>query len=140
MAKHESGPLVVGPAGTVPTVNGNGIEIVSGDLKLDSGSVVGSTQTLTGAGAIDTTSVETILITTGANALTLGVPTIPGLVKVITMRTDGGDGTLASTNIVGQSSGSTSITFNDAGDYLILVSCVEKAKWSVIKEGGVTPA
>lgn len=104
------------------------------------GYVVGNTQTLTGAGAIDTTSAETLLVTTGANALTLAAPTIQGLTKVITMKTDGGDGTLASTNIVGQSSGSTSITFNDVNDALILVAAVDLGKWIVVKELGVTAA
>lgn len=105
-----------------------------------SGVVTGDSETLTGAGAISVTAAETILVTTGANALTLAVPTIQGLVKVITMKTDGGDGTLASTNIVGQSSGSTSITFNDVGDALVLVAAVDRGKWIVLKEVGVTAA
>lgn len=100
---------------------------------------IGVIQTLTGAGAIDTTSPSTRLVTTGANALTLAAPTVPGLVKTIRMLTDGGDGTLASTNIVGQSSGSTSITFNDANDMLVLVA-VDTYKWAVLKEIGVTAA
>lgn len=101
-----------------------------------------STETVTGAGAISVNTVFTSLVTTGANALTLAAPgssSIPRL-KVIHMLTDGGDGTLASTNIVGQSSGTTSITFNDAGDYLVLLAIPGKDKWAVIKEGGVTAA
>lgn len=97
-------------------------------------------ETVTGAGAISITVAHTNLITTGANALTLAAPTKPGMVKTIRMQTDGGDGTLASTNIVGQSSGSTSITFNDAGDYLVLVAVPGLGKWAVVKEGGVTAA
>lgn len=100
---------------------------------------IANVQTLTGAGAIDTTSPSTELVTTGANAITLAAPTIPGLVKTIRMKTDGGDGTLASTNIVGQSSGTTSITFNDANDMLVLVA-VGLYKWAVLKEIGVTAA
>jgi hypothetical protein len=97
-------------------------------------------ETLTGAGAISVTVAETRLVTTGANALTIAAPTKPGMVKVITMKTDGGDGTLASTNIVGQSAGSTSITFNDANDALVLIANVDAGKWIVLKEVGVSAA
>ena len=101
-----------------------------------------STETRTGAGAISISTVYTSLVTTAADALTLAAPgaTSTPRFKVIHMTTDGGDGTLASTNIVGQSSGTTSITFNDAGDYLVLVSVPGLNKWSVVKEGGVTAA
>jgi hypothetical protein len=98
------------------------------------------TETVTGAGAISVTVPHTNLVTTGADALTIAAPTKPGMIKTIRMTTDGGDGTLASTNIVGQSAGTTSITFNDAGDYLVLVSISGLAKWAVLKEGGVTAA
>ncbi len=96
--------------------------------------------TRTGAGAIAVTTAYTALVTTGADALTLAVPTKPAFIKVIKMTTDGGDGTLASTNIVGQSSGTTSITFNDAGDTLVLCSDTVSGKWVVLKEYGVTAA
>lgn len=96
--------------------------------------------TLSGAGAISTGVAYTALTTTGANALTLAAPTKPAFIKVIKMVTDGGDGTLASTNIVGQSSGTTSITFNDVGDTLVLVSDTAAGKWIVLKEYGVTAA
>lgn len=43
---HVSGPLVIGPAGTAPTVSGNGLQIVSGNLQLDSGSIVSGSATL----------------------------------------------------------------------------------------------
>lgn len=101
-----------------------------------------SSDTRTGAGAISIDKAYTSLVTTGADALTLAAPGAASIprVKVIHMTTDGGDGTLASTNIVGQSSGTTSITFNDAGDYLVLVSVPGLNKWSVLKEGGVTAA
>lgn len=101
-----------------------------------------SAETVTGAGAISISTAYTSLVTTGSNALTLAAPGAASQVrtKVIYMTTDGGDGTLASTNIVGQSSGSTSITFNDVGDYLILVAVPGLNKWAVVKEGGVTAA
>jgi hypothetical protein len=101
-----------------------------------------STETRTGAGAISISTAYTSLVTTGADALTLAAPGASSIprIKVIHMTTDGGDGTLASTNIVGQSSGTTSITFNDAGDYLVLVAVPGLNKWAVVKEGGVTAA
>lgn len=101
-----------------------------------------SSETRTGAGAISISTAYTSLVTTGADALTLAAPGVASLprLKVIYMTTDGGDGTLASTNIVGQSSGTTSITFNDAGDYLVLIAIPGLNKWSVVKEGGVTAA
>lgn len=96
--------------------------------------------TRSGAGAIAVGTAYTALTTTGADALTLAAPTKPGFIKVIKMVTDGGDGTLASTNIVGQSSGSTSITFNDVDDTLVLVSDTSSGKWIVLAEVGVTAA
>ena len=92
------------------------------------------------AGAISVTTAYTEVTTTGAAAITLAVPTKPAFIKVIKMTTDGGDATLASTNIVGQSSGTTSITFNDVGDTLVLVSDTVSGKWVVLKEYGVTAA
>lgn len=125
--------------GTRPGSSGTALGTTSAELnsRCDDSAMV---ETLTGAGAISTTVTETRLVTTGANALTLAVPTKPGFIKVITMKTDGGDGTLASTNIVGQSAGTTSITFNDAGDQLVLVGDVDGGKWIVLKERGVTAA
>lgn len=96
--------------------------------------------TISGAGAISVTTAYTAVTTTGANALTLAVPTKPAFLKVIKMVSDGGDGTLASTNIVGQSTGTTSITFNDANDTLVLISDTVSGKWVVLKEYGVTAA
>jgi hypothetical protein len=92
------------------------------------------------AGAISVTTAYTAVTTTGAAAITLAAPSKPAFVKVIKMTTDGGDATLASTNIVGQSSGTTSITFNDVDDTLVLISDVSSGKWIVLKEYGVTAA
>lgn len=124
----------------------NGIKLASVSIDATAAEINSRTddsamvETRTGAGAISVTVAETNIVSTGANALTLAAPTKPAMIKVIRMQTDGGDATLASTNIVGQSSGSTSITFNDAGDYLVLVSHLGLAKWIVLKEGGVTAA
>lgn len=82
-------------------------------------------QTLTGAWAVNVTSAVTLLVTTGANALTLADGET-GQWKTIIMKTDWGDGTLTPTHFW---SGST-ITFNDAGDTALLL--FQNAKWYFI--------
>lgn len=133
IAEHDASAKGLMLAGTLVTATAAEINALDASA---------SAETVTGAGAISITAAYTSLVTTGADALTLAAPgaaTLPRI-KVIHMTTDGGDGTLASTNIVGQSSGTTSITFNDAGDYLVLAAIPGLNKWSVIKEGGVTAA
>ena len=73
-------------------------------------------QTLTGAGAVDITSIITHLVTTGADALTLA-DGAEGQRKFIVMKTDGGDGTLTPTNL----GNGTTITFDDVGDCADLI-------------------
>lgn len=86
-------------------------------------------QALSGAGAINLTSFYTEVTTTAANALTLADSTITGQVKKIKMIVDGGDGTLTLT-------GYTSITFNDAGDYVVLQW--NGSAWVAIENSGCT--
>lgn len=90
-------------------------------------------QALSGAGAINLTSYYTAWTTTGANAGTLGLGTTRGQLKKITLVVDGGDGTLTTTF----SSGST-ITFNDAGDYVLLMWI--GSQWVVLENSGCTIA
>lgn len=73
-------------------------------------------QDLSGAGAAALTSYYTAWTTTSTDALTLSDGVIKGQLKKIQMIVDGGDGTLTPTNL----SGGTTITFADAGDYVIL--------------------
>lgn len=73
-------------------------------------------QTLTGAGAVNLTTSTTLLVTTGANALTLAAGT-DGQIKIITMKTDGGDGTLTPTGL----RGGTTITFSAVGQSATLL-------------------
>lgn len=80
------------------------------------GAFKSTTSTRTGAGAIDVTSLVTEIVTTGANALTLADGT-DGQIKILAMKTDGGDGTLTPAT----KTGFTTITFNDAGDGCVLV-------------------
>lgn len=94
-------------------------------------------ETISGAGALSITKRASLLALSGAGAVTLAAPdaTNLGYVKVIEMTTDNGDVTLALTNVVGQSSGTTA-TFNDAGDQLVLIAGT--SKWIVLKERGIT--
>lgn len=94
---------------------------------------VGVPQTLTGAGAVSLATLWTDLVTTGANALTLADGET-GQLKIITMNTDGGDGTLTPTNF----HNGTTITFNDVGDAVLLL--FYKAKWGIIANTGATVA
>jgi hypothetical protein len=89
-----------------------------------------STQSLSGAGAVDITSAVTKVTTTGSDALTLADGQT-GQIKVIIMIVDGGDGTLTPTTLLG---GST-ITFADAGDAVVLL-WVATLGWVRIAQGG----
>jgi len=74
-----------------------------------------STETRTGAGAVSVATLETKVVSTGADALTLANGQV-GQIKFITMQTDGGTATLAPTSL----SGYASIAFDDVGDWVIL--------------------
>ena len=91
-----------------------------------------STQSLSGAGAVDVTSAVTKVTTTGTDALTLADSSIVGQIKVIIMIVDGGDGTLTPTTLLG---GST-ITFADAGDSVVLLWTA--TGWACIGSAGLS--
>ena len=94
----------------------------------------GSVQSLSGAGAVNLTDTVTEITSTAADALTLANGTV-GQIKVITMIVDGGDATLTPTTFAG---GST-ITFNDAGDSVILVYNTTVG-WVAVANQGATIA
>lgn len=98
------------------------------------GTIVGSTQALSGAGAVNVTTLTTKLTTTGANALTLA-DGVDGQVKIIVMVVDGGDGTLTPTTKTGFST----ITFNDIGDGVTLVFTATTG-WICVGNNGATLA
>lgn len=116
-------------SGTV-TINGTGTgNVVSGqNLSLSKG-LIGSVQSLSGAGAVNVTTLTTAVTTTGADALTLA-DGVAGQIKHIVMVVDGGDGTLTPTNF---GNGST-ITFADAGDAVTLQFLA--SNWWVIGSHG----
>lgn len=102
---------------------------LTGDV---TGRVIGSVQNLSGAGAVNLTTLTTVLTTTGANALTLADGTA-GQMKVVVMAVDGGDGTLTPTTKTGY----TSITFNDAGDAVVL-QFFTTLGWMIVANYGAT--
>lgn len=94
--------------------------------------LTGSTQALSGAGAVNLTTVTTKVTSTGANALTLANGA-DGQVKVIVMVVDGGDATLTPTTKTGFST----IVFNDIGDGCVLVYTTTTG-WIVVGNFGCT--
>lgn len=96
------------------------------------------------SGAISTTTAYTAVTTSAAATITLAAPTKPAFLKIIKMTVDGGfDATLAMTNIVDAHSAipvSTSITFDDVGDTIVLVSDTVSGKWLLIGNSGCTLA
>lgn len=73
-------------------------------------------QALSGAGAITVNQYYTAWTTTGADAGTLADGTFVGQLKKVQLIVDGGAGTLTPVSLAG----GTTITFADAGDYVIL--------------------
>lgn len=109
------------------TLNGTG----TGNVKIGHG-LTGSTQSLSGAGAVNLTTTITKITSTGANALTLA-DGVDGQIKVLVMIVDGGDATLTPTTKTGY----TTIVFNDAGDGCVLVFTTTLG-WIVVGNFGCT--
>lgn len=91
-------------------------------------------QTISGPGAINVTSWLTNMTTTGADAYTLANGSVIGQKKRINMVVDGGDGTLTPTSLAS----ATTITFNDAGDFVELLW--DGTAWNIIQNSGCTVA
>ena len=121
-----SGP-VTSTNGFIGALTGN----VTGDI---TGGIVGDIQSLSGAGAVNTTNLITNITTTGADALTLADGT-NGQIKIITMVVDGGDGTLTPTTFAN----GTTMTFGDAGDTVMLVFN-STIGWTIVSNSGVVVA
>jgi len=98
------------------------------------GAMFGTVQALSGAGAVDLTSLITQVTTTSADALTLANGT-NGQLKIITMVADGGDGTLTPATFAN----GTTITFNDVGDSVLLVYNTTGG-WAAVSNVGCTIA
>jgi hypothetical protein len=89
----------------------------------------GRQTTLSGAGAVTITEFLTKWTTTGANAATLADGATVGQLKKVLMVVDAGDGTLTPTNLDTY----TSITFEDVGDFVILMW--DGVNWVVAESG-----
>lgn len=105
---------------------------VSGNATLSAG-LIGSKQALSGAGAINVTTLTTAWTTTAADAGTLA-DGAEGQIKNIVMVADGGDGTLTPTNF----GNGTTITFDDVGDSVQLQFLA--SNWWVLSNNGCTIA
>jgi hypothetical protein len=96
--------------------------------------VVLSTQSLSGAGAVDVTNAFTSLTTTGiSQALTLANGVV-GEIKVVVHAVDGGSAVLTPTTKIGF----TTVTFTNVGDSVMLI--YTSAGWAVIGSRGATIA
>lgn len=125
---------------SLTSINSNGHVILdpngTGQIKLAAPVVISDTpQTLTGAGAVNLTTLITHVSTTGANALTLAAGT-EGQLKYVVMTADLGDGTMTVTNAAWGGAGT--IKFDDVGDSAHLL--YTNSKWHVIGSYGVTIA
>lgn len=92
------------------------------------------------AGAIPVTgSGSCQLVTAGAETRTLANPTTVGQTLALSMKTDGGDCVVTAAAGVNQT-GNTVLTFNDAGDVIVLVGIESGAnkRWRVLSNDGVT--
>lgn len=125
LAEFLSSIALAGVTLTSPTISA---PTLSGVVKL------GSSDTRTGAGAVSVTAVHTELVTTGADALTLANGT-DGQLKVITMKTDGGDGTLTPTT----PSGFSTIAFSAVGQSATLLYKTGVG-WIILAVRGATVA
>jgi len=105
---------------------------VSGTATL--GAVVGGVQALSGAGAVNLTTLITSLTTTGAaQALTLADGTA-GQIKIIVHTVDGGSAVLTPTTKIGFST----ITFTAVGESATLVYTA--AGWAIVALNGAVAA
>jgi hypothetical protein len=127
---------------TGPVRSQNGFESVTidsttGAVTINSSfgkDIVLSTQSLSGAGAVDVTNTFTSLTTSGvAQALTLANGVV-GELKVIVHTVDGGSALLTPTTPLGFAT----ITFTAAGDSVTLIYTA--AGWAILASRGVTIA
>lgn len=123
-------PVTIGGS---QTITGNktfsGASVFSGSVTMSGLLIESSLQSISGAGAINTTTFRTNITTTGANAYTLANGTV-GQIKVITMVVDGGDATITPTTLLG----GTTITLDAVGDSVTLQYGV--GGWAIIGGNG----
>ena len=91
-----------------------------------------SVQTITGPGTIDVKNTVTLLITTGTDAYTLPNGIREGQLKIISMKTDGGNATVTPDNFIN----GTQIVFNDVEDTCTLIW--QSTGWIIIAQQNTT--
>ena len=110
-------PSTDGTSGHVLTTNGSGALSFT---NLSTTPIVFGVQTLTGSGGtevISLTDTVTLLVTTGSDQAFSLADGTEGQLKIISMKTDGGDGIVTPANFVN----GTRITFNDVEDTVVLL-------------------
>ena len=114
---------------------GTAVSATAAELNI-AADVSAQTEAVVAAGALSVTKRISTLAVVSGGAVTLAAPSASmlGHVKVIEMTTDDGDVTLALTNVVGGSAGTTA-TFSAVNQALVLVSGTNK--WHVVAESGV---
>ena len=118
-----NGDLTIGTQGT-------GKIVLSADTSM-TGAFIGSRQTISGAGAINLTTLYTEITTTGAQAYTLANGVI-GQMKIIVMVVDGGDATITPTTFAN----GTSVVMDAVHDSVTLI--YGASGWQVIASRNVT--
>ena len=103
---------------------------VTGNLTV-SGAFIGSRQTISGAGAINLTTLYTEITTTGTDAYSLANGTV-GQMKIITMVVDGGDATITPTTFAN----GTRVVMDAVHDSVTLI--YGASGWQVIASQNVT--
>ena len=94
------------------------------------------------AGAIAVTNSGSVqIVTAGAETRTLAAPTFVGQQISLAMKTDGGDAVVTVATLINQA-GNNTITFNDAGDVVVLVAIQNGAniRWRTLLNDGATLA
>ena len=121
-------------SGPVTSLNGF-IGAVTGNITGNvTGDIFASTQSLSGAGAVNVTDMFTSLTTSGAaQALTLANGTV-GQIKVISHVVDAGSAVLTPTTKIGF----TTVTFTNVGDSVTLI--YTSAGWAIIGISGAVAA
>ena len=109
------------------------VDASADQVQINATPVLGLTQSLSGAGAVDVVSAITEVVTTGTNALTIAAG-VEGQIKFIVMKTDGGVGTLTPASFTG----GTTIAFQDVGDSVLLL--FTNSSWFCIANQGCTIA
>ena len=129
-----SGP-VTSTNGFIGAVTGNITGNITGNVTGNvTGDIFASTQSLSGAGAVNVTDMFTSLTTSGAaQALTLANGTV-GQIKVISHVVDAGSAVLTPTTKIGF----TTVTFTNVGDSVTLI--YTSAGWAIIGISGAVAA